>query len=300
MAGFGRLRVKIAISMSRFVFYALFVCLPVLAQEKPVVTIEGKPFTKTELETFVQALPAAVSQNFANNKKQFLEALGLMMKMAKIAEQSGLEKKSPHDARLLYQRLQYLATAEINEKDNTATIVTEDLQKYYDAHKADFALAKTKVLYVAFNNNPMPSNDPKAKKPLNEAQAKEKATALLKQARGGADFAKLVRENSDDADSRSKDGDFSPFRQSDQAVPAPLKSAIFGLKPGEFTEVIQQPNGFYIFRLESIETPEFEKMRDEVYNKLRREKLDQWVDSVRKSVSIQFNDEKYLTEPVAK
>lgn len=269
-----------------------------LAQEKAVVTIEGRPFTKTELESFVQALPAAVSQNFSVNKKQFIEAMGLMMKMARIAEQENLDKKNPHKARLEYQRLQYLATAVINDKDNSAQIPPAELKTYFEARKGDFAQAKTKVLYVAFNNNPMPSADPKAKKPLNEAQAREKANSLLKQARAGADFLKLVRENSDDAESRDKGGDFSPFRQSDQAVPAALKSAIFSLKPGEYTEVIQQPNGFYVFRLESVETPEFEKVQDEIYSKVRREKLDQWVDSVRKSVSIQFNDEKYLTEPV--
>ncbi|MCC7153730.1 MAG: peptidyl-prolyl cis-trans isomerase [Bryobacterales bacterium] len=286
--------------MRLIAFSALLVCLPAPAQEKPVVTIEGRPFTKTELESFVQALPPAVAQNFATNKKQFIEALGLMMKMAKIAEQNGLDKKNPHQARLEYQRLQYLATAEINDKDNSAQIPPDELRKYFDAHKGDFAQARTKVLYVAYNNNPMPSADPKARKPLNETQAKEKAESVLKQARGGADFLKLIRENSDDAESKGKAGDFSPFRQTDQAVPASLKSAIFALKPGQYTDVIQQPNGFYIFRLESIDSPEFEKVQDEIYNKVRREKLDQWVDTVRKSVSIQFNDEKYLTEPAAR
>lgn len=280
--------------------FGLAVCLPVFSQEKPVVTIEGKAYTKSELEGFIQALPPAVAQNFATNKKQFLESLGLMMKMAKIAEESGLDQKNPHAARLQYQKLQYLATAEINEKDNSAQIAPEELQKYYEAHKNDFALARTKVLYVAYNNNPMPSSDPKAKKPLTEAQAKEKAEGILKQARGGADFVKLIRENSDDAESREKGGEFSPFRQADQAVPASLKASVFALKPGQYTDLVQQPNGFYIFRLESIDAPEFDKVRDEIYNKLRREKLDQWVDSVRKAVSIQFNDEKYLTEPVVK
>jgi peptidyl-prolyl cis-trans isomerase C len=286
---------------SFFLFVPLFAqTAPSTADDPVVVTIEGKPYKKSELETFVKALPQAVAQNFYANKRGFLETFALLTKLTTVAEQEGLDKTQPHQARLTYNRMQYLATAELNEADSKAQISEEDIKKYYETKKAELARAKTKVLYVAYNNNPMPSLDPAAKKPLTEEQAKAKGEGLLKQARAGADFVKLIRENSDDADSKAKDGDFPPFKPTDQSLPADIQSAIFALKPGEYSNLLRQPNGFYIFRLESLATPQLSEIRGDLYTAIKKERLDKWVDSVRKSISIQFNNEKYLTEPAPK
>ena len=110
-----------------------------------------------------------------------------------------------------------------------------------------------KVLFVSFRANPAPQTDPKAKKILSEAEAKAKIEKLLGQIRAGADFVKLVKENSDDADSIARDGDFGPpIRRSDDSLPADIKNAIFALKPGKVTDALRVPSGFYLFRLEEF------------------------------------------------
>jgi parvulin-like peptidyl-prolyl isomerase len=50
--------------------------------------------------------------------------------------------------------------------------------------------------------------------------------------KGGADFVKLVKENSQDEASRDKDGDFATLRYGDN-IPNAFRSAVFALKQGE-------------------------------------------------------------------
>ena len=85
-----------------------------------------------------------------------------------------------------------------------------DIVKYYDSNKQKYTQVRVKAIYIAFNDDAAGSSASKGKKPLNEAEAKAKADKLLAAIKGGADFVKLVKENSDDETSREKDGDLPP------------------------------------------------------------------------------------------
>jgi parvulin-like peptidyl-prolyl isomerase len=185
----------------------------------------------------------------------------------------------------------------LNAANARHPITEEEEKKYYEERKAEFARAKVKVLYVAFNDNPLPNPDPKAKKPLTSAQAKQKIDGLRKQLAGGADFLALVKQHSDDEESQAKEGDFGAFSPTDQNLPPVIKTAIFSLKPGQVSDPIEQANGYYLFRLESFTTPEFEEVKQDIFGKLQRERLDQWVESVKKSVKLEFAEPVYWTPP---
>ena len=64
----------------------------------------------------------------------------------------------------------------------------------------------------------------------NDAQVKSKAEALLKQIQGGADFAKLAKENSQDPGSAPQGGELG-FIVKGQTVPE-FEKAAFSLQPG--------------------------------------------------------------------
>ncbi len=83
-----------------------------------------------------------------------------------------------------------------------------DIVKYYDSNKQKYTQVRVKAIYIAFNDDAAASSASKGKKPLSEAEAKAKAVKLLAAIKGGADFVKLVKENSDDETSREKDGEF--------------------------------------------------------------------------------------------
>jgi peptidyl-prolyl cis-trans isomerase C len=110
----------------------------------------------------------------------------------------------------------------------------------------------------------------------------------------GADFVALVREHSEDAASKAKDGDFGTFRRSDK-IPEPIKAAIFSLRPGEVSRPVRQPNGFYLFRVEELKTPTLDDVRQELIPAAKTAKFTEWFEGVRASIRVEFENEEYFT-----
>ena len=120
-------------------------------------------------------------------------------------------------------------------------------------------------------------------------EAKAKAEELLKQIKGGADFVKLVKENSGDPTSAAKDGDFGTIHKTDR-LPDPVKTAIFATQAGQVTDPVRQPNGYYLFKVVEIGPPAFEQVKEQVGNDLKNAKFSEWLQSVEKSLDIQMKD----------
>jgi peptidyl-prolyl cis-trans isomerase C len=254
-----------------------------LPQDAVYATVNGKKITVAQMQRILQRVrqPGA-------NEKELLRQYELMLRLSADAEKDKLDQKSPWKDDLEWSRAQLLATAQINTFFNNVAVPVDEQQKFYETNRNRFEHAKVKLIYLPFSAN-TESSDPK-KKPMTEQQALAKAEAVLKQARGGADFVKLVKENSADSTSAGKDGDFgAPIRRSD-ALPEPVKTAIFSLKPGEISEPVRQANGFYLFRLEEIGVQSFEQAKDEIANELKQLRLRDYMDKTSKTIEVQIEN----------
>jgi parvulin-like peptidyl-prolyl isomerase len=87
---------------------------------------------------------------------------------------------------------------------------------------------------------------------LDIKQKRTKAEEILKRARGGEDFAKLAKEFSTDPGSAEKGGDLGWFGHGTM-VPE-FDQAVFALKPGEISEVVESKFGYHIIKLEEKKT----------------------------------------------
>lgn len=267
---------------------------PAAGDDPVVVVLDGKEWRKNELESMIRSLPPDVARNFFLNKEAFLKQYGLVTRLAQLAEERKVPEQEPHKTRLAYNRMVYLAQAQTELAALEILVRQEEQEKYFAEHKDDFSRAHVKVIYISFNDNPLPSRDPKAKRPRTSAEAEKLARDLATKARAGADFAELARKFSDDEETRAKGGDYKPLKPNDQSLPPEIRTAIFSLRPGQVSDPVRQSGGFWIFRLTDFVTPALDEVRNEVYEALREAKFREWIEGIQKSVQLEVRDPQYM------
>ena len=254
---------------------------------------DGAKFTMGDFKKLFAALPENSQQNIMRDRKGFLEQYGLMRKLAHMAEEAKLDQASPTKESIEFNRLFILSQAKMNAEVMSADVQPEEITKYYEDNKARYKQVKVKAIYIAFTKAAASQPNSSGKKLLSEDEARAKAEKLLAEIRGGADFVKLVRENSDDAASRAKDGDFETLKPTDN-IPDAIKVAVFSLKQGETSEPIEQPNGFYLLRADEVTAKSMQEVRSDIIETLRQEHFKAWLQQTHDNTKVQFPSAAFL------
>jgi len=261
--------------------------LPNLPDEDVVATFgDGTKLTMGDVKAVYGFLNPVQQQGILRDPKEFLRQWALMRRLADIAVERKLDQQAPYKQALEQNRMNVLFQAAVNDTLNSVVIEPGDIAKYYDANKTKYTEVKVKAIYIAYSDNPGSATN--GKKALTEAEAKAKATKLLAQIRAGADFLKLVKENSDDETSREKNGEFATLHHGDN-IPESFSQAIFKLKPGETTEPLKQPNGYYLLRAEEVTVKPLGEVRDQIYNDLKNSRMNDWMASLNREIKVEIN-----------
>ena len=250
---------------------------------------DGVKLTMAEFKQIFAALPPDNQPLVLRDRKTFLQQWAFMRKLAQMADQQKLDQESPTKEQLQYSRLMILSQAKLAEALNSMTVEPAEIIEYYDINKDRFKEVRVKAIYVSFGKD--------GKAPT-EDEAKAKATKLLADIRGGADFVKLVKENSDDETSKAKDGDFATLRRNDN-IPDAIREAVFALKQGEVTEPVRQPNGFYLLRADEVHYRPLSQVRDEIFTELKQRHYGQWLDQTNKGTKVEFTNPAFLVDATA-
>jgi peptidyl-prolyl cis-trans isomerase C len=141
-----------------------------------------------------------------------------------------------------------MVTEVLQEEVGPKVAVTDkDVSDFYAANQASFAegeAVRASHILIA-----VPKNATAEQK----AAAKTKAEGLLKQIKGGADFATLAKANSDDPGSAARGGDLGFFEKG-QMVPS-FDQAAFALKPGQISDLVESPFGYHIIKVTDRRPP---------------------------------------------
>jgi peptidyl-prolyl cis-trans isomerase C len=256
-----------------------------MAPETVIATVDGQPVTAGAIRAVVGALSPQMQQQALQNRTQLLRQYGMMRRLAAEAEKNKLDQASPYREALEANRLNVLAQAQIGREFDRLMIPPDQIKAHYEKNQANYEQARVKAIYIPFGA-PAPQAAANAPKPLTEPEAKARAAEIVKEARAGADFVKLVKDHSKDPNSAAKDGDFGVVARN-APIPEHIKAAIFAAKPGEITEPVRQPNGFYIFRIEERTVAPLEQVRANITEELKNLRFGEWFQAQQNSVKIE-------------
>ena len=147
------------------------------------------------------------------------------------------------------------------------TVPEEELRKYYDSNASRYTVAEERrashILVKADKSAPA----------AERAKAKAKAESLLEQARKNpAGFAELAKKNSDDPGSAEKGGDLDFFSRG--AMVKPFEDAVFAMKAGEISNVVESDFGYHIIKLTEARVGQkkpFEQVRADIEDEVKKQ-----------------------------
>ncbi len=183
------------------------------------------------------------------------------------------------------------------------TVTDEQVDAWYEEHKAEFLLPeKVDLQYIELTRDDAASAidvseqalrdyyeqvkekfvSPERRRArhilittggdLDDAAAEKKAADLLAQAKGGADFAQLAKENSKDPGSAAQGGDLG-WAERGMFV-GPFEEALFSMTPGEVRGPVKTQFGYHVIKLENVDAGHarsFDEVRAELEAEYRKE-----------------------------
>ena len=166
-------------------------------------------------------------------------------------------------------------------------VTEDDAKKYYSENTNEFETPEqVRASHILIKPD---TADPNADPNEAKAKAKTKAEDLLKQIKGGADFAELARANSV-CPSSKQGGDLNFFGRG-QMVPA-FEKAAFGLKVGQVSDIVETKFGCHIIKVTDHKDPNvitFEQAKGNIANGLARKKQGELVKEYIESLKAKAN-----------
>lgn len=147
------------------------------------------------------------------------------------------------------------------------TVPEEELRKYYAENASRYTVAEERrARHILITAEKDAAPDVRQK-------AKARAEALLAEVRKApATFAEVAKKNSQDPGSAAKGGDLDFFGRG--AMVKPFEDAVFAMKPGEISNVVETDFGYHIIQLDGVrggDKKPFDAVRAQIEDEVRQQ-----------------------------
>jgi peptidyl-prolyl cis-trans isomerase C len=257
--------------------------------------LESDPFLATY---YKQNAPDAISQFLL---RQFLN---------EEASRRKLEEQSLVKQQLETARIQILQRALVDDERNNYPVSDRQIEAYYDSHKTQFQAIDVRAIFIPFKaaapaaaagtaagtdalRAAAQAAVATASVQRTEAEAKARADEVVKKLREGLAFAKAVEEYSEDAASKSSGGDMGPMR-TESPYTTDFRRAVIALKPGDISEPLKQPAGYYVCRGEERVQQSVADVRDLILDQIKNDHFNEYMQEKTKQLTFVPKDPKML------
>jgi peptidyl-prolyl cis-trans isomerase C len=243
------------------------------------------------------------SENIVVSEEEVISALAKMLSAQEPLSLDDLKKQIESRGQsfdeIKQQTQKGLAYQKVMEAQWAGKInVTEDdAKKYYDENPKRFETpeqirASHILIKPVFTD---PNVDPNADPNEAKAKARAKTQDLLKQIKGGADFAELAKAHST-CPLAPKGGDLGFFPRGQATLP--FEKAAFELEVGQISDIVETEYGYHIIKVtdhKDAGVTSFEQAKDNIIEQLTREKQSEfaskYIESLKAAANIVYPSE---------
>ena len=218
-----------------------------VADNTPVIEANGAVITKFDFEQLLSsdrryAGSAAVPEGRRSLAITFGKALGLEAE----ARRRKLDQDPNIAAKIRHATHQILAFELLARLRRDHLRDDAKLLAVYEQNKGAYEQPSVRQILVRFKGSEVAARPGTPE--LSVEQARAKATELRARLAGGADFATLAKQESDDLGSRDRGGNMGFIVRG--VMGAGFETAAYGLPLNKLSDVIQSEQGFHILRVE--------------------------------------------------
>ena len=287
------------------------------AAAKPATEAKAATTPAADCKTVItkaqfEKLASGVAPNMTPQlKKQLASVLPRLIAMSNAAEKKGLDKSPRFAETMKFAKMQIL-TNELQRsiQEEAAKVPSEDIEKYYKDHPDTFEQFNLDRLFVPRTKQETEAKEDedqdkgeklseeaeKAKEAAEKAKADEAEQSMAKlaeslraRAAAGEDFPKLQKEAFDAAGMKIESPTVNLPKVRRTGLP-PAHAAIFELKQGEVSQVINDSGGHYVYKVISKETLPLDQVKDEIHSKLQNDRTREMMDKVNGSFKTVTNE----------
>ncbi len=259
-----------------------------VANDAPIVAIvNGRAITQEEFDYRWAELsdPTRARYERTGGKRQFLDELITRELFMQEAKKQGIDQSQSIRERTLRYKEGLILDELLRSRIKTTVDVTkEELDAYLLAHAKELLLPAKVRASIIVSPNIFASKD------------------IRRMIGEGADFSKLAVRFSTDVTSRVKGGDVGPLRRG--TVRPELEALILTMRPGTISDPTKIDEHFYVVKTEALDQETIqadlatrERLRQELLNEKRKQRLEEVVADLRKTSTIKFATTAHLMAP---
>jgi len=263
--------------------------------------------TKAEFEKLVASVPNSTPQM----KRQIAGLLPRLIAMSEAAKKRGLDKTPQFKELLKVQTMQILSNELTrNVQAEAAKVPESEVESYYKANPEAFEQFNLERLFVPRTrqiesdakdddddkNTKLTDEQQKAKEEAEKAKAAEGEQAMAKlaealrvRAAAGEDFVKLQKEAFEAAGMKIESPTVTLPKVRRTGLPV-AHAAVFELKVGEVSSVINDSGGHYLYKVTGKDTIPYDQAKEEIRGKMQNDRAREMMEKLNSSFSVETNE----------
>lgn len=256
--------------------------------ETVVLTIGDEKITAGEIDHLIDMIPEQYrAQARASGRRQFADNIVRLKVMAQEARRRKLDQTPAFKDQIAFQSENLLAQTLYRDLATNTKVDEATARAYYDQHKDEYIQVKASHVLIRVKGSPFPvgkDKDGKEKKELTEEEALAKANEIRKRLLAGEDFAKVAKEESDDAGSAANGGDLGTFGKG-RMVPA-FETVAFKEPVGQISEPVKSQFGYHVIKVVERKERTFAEVQPEIDKKLPAEMAQKTMEKLRTEAKV--------------